>query len=91
MARHQTLLRRAGWAKANREPDQLEGDAEAEADDVPYLVLVDAYLAAVKDERLAGNGDREAARLRVRAALDRVMEQGGVRCSFFREGPANGS
>jgi hypothetical protein len=69
-----------GWVAANREPDQLEGEALADVDDLPYFGLVDAYLAAVEAERSAVNGGREAARLRVRAALDRVLEQGGVKC-----------
>lgn len=38
-----------------------------------YGVLVDEYLAAIEAERRAVNGDRAAARLRVRAALDAVL------------------
>lgn len=41
--------------------------------DVPEAVLVDAYLAACEEERLAVNGDRAAARERVLEALDRWM------------------
>lgn len=63
-------------ATKNTTARNAQPDSPRDSDDddsTPYEVKVDAYLAAVADERLAVNGGRTKARERVLAALDRMM------------------